>query len=198
YNENYVMPAKPTEADEGILAGIYRFRSAPDERSCRAQLFGSGSILATQVLRAQEMLAANHDVAADVWSVTSYKLLAEEALEAERWSRLHPEEPGRVPFIQRALDGAEGPVIAAGDWLKAVPGQIARLVPGIFVPLGTDGFGRSDTRGNLRRHFEVDAEHIVVATLWALAQSGDVKPEAVSEAIERYGIDPERADPRTS
>ncbi|MGH2703872.1 MAG: pyruvate dehydrogenase (acetyl-transferring), homodimeric type [Actinomycetota bacterium] len=198
YNENYVMPAKPEQVEEGILSGMYRFRPSPDERTHRAQLFGSGSILATQVLRAQELLAEHHDVAADVWSVTSYKLLREEALEAERWNRLHPDQPARSSYVERALNGSEGPVIAASDWIKAVPDQIARWVRRIYVPLGTDGFGRSDTRANLRRHFEIDAEHIVVATLSALAQSGDVKPEAVSEAIAAYGIDPERADPRVS
>ncbi|MGH2732208.1 MAG: pyruvate dehydrogenase (acetyl-transferring), homodimeric type [Actinomycetota bacterium] len=195
YNENYVMPAKPFEVDKGILEGMYLFKPATGERKHRAQLFGSGSILATQVLRAQQLLADRHDVAADVWSVTSYKLLREEALDAERWSRLHPEAAPRVSFVEKALEGAEGPVIAASDWMKAVPDQIARNVSNLYVPLGTDGFGRSDTRENLRRHFEVDAEHIVVATLWALARSGDVKPEAVSEAIEHYGIDPERINP---
>jgi len=147
------------------------------------------------VLRAQELLAANHDVAADVWSVTSYKLLREEGLEVERWNRLHPGEPAKVPYVTGALEASEGPVIAASDWVKAVPDMIGRFVPGHYVVLGTDGFGRSDTREHLRRHFEVDAEHIVVATLAALAQSGDVKPEAVAEAIERYGIDADRANP---
>jgi len=205
YNENYVMPAKPPhldDADEGILAGIYRFRCAPEAigeraKACkhRAQLFGSGSILGSQVLRAQELLA-DHDVAADVWSVTSYKALVEDALEAERWNRLHPAEPRRVPYVQAAVNGSEGPIVAATDWMKAVPNQIRPWIRSTFVALGTDGYGRSDTRENLRRHFEVDAEHIVVATLSALAEWGDVKPEAVSEAIARYGIDPDRCDPR--
>jgi pyruvate dehydrogenase E1 component len=197
YNENYVMPAKPADCEAGILAGIYKVRAAPEERKHRAQLLGSGSILATQVLRAQQMLAADHDVAADVWSVTSYKLLREDGLEVERWNRLHPAEAARVPYVTRALEGAEGPVIAASDWVKAVPDLIGRFVPGHFEVLGTDGFGRSDTRENLRRHFEIDAEHIVVATLYALAAAGDVKPEAVAEAIERYGIDTERPNPQT-
>jgi pyruvate dehydrogenase E1 component len=200
YNENYVMPAKPPGVDEGILRGIYRLRPASEvvegERRHRAQLFGSGSILATQVLQAQELLAAHHDVAADVWSVTSYKLLAEDALEAERWNRLHPEEPRRVPYVTSAVNGSEGPVVAATDWVKAVPGQIRPWIRQAFVPLGTDGYGRSDTREALRRHFEVDAGHIVVATLSALADWGEVKPEAVTEAIARYGIDPQRCDPR--
>ncbi len=205
YNENYVMPAKPAGSDPGILAGMYLLRAAPaptaekgdGEPRHRAQLLGSGSILATQVLRAQELLAKDHDVAADVWSVTSYKLLREDGLDAERWNRLHPTEPPRVPYVTAKLEGAEGPVVAASDWVKAVPDLIGRFVHAPYVALGTDGFGRSDTRENLRRHFEVDAEHIVVATLHALAASGDVKPEVVAEAIERYGIDPDRASPQT-
>jgi pyruvate dehydrogenase E1 component len=197
YNENYVMPAKPAGCEEGILTGLYRLAAAPAQRRHRAQLFGSGSILATQVLPAQALLAEHHDVAADVWSVTSYKQLREDGLKAERWNRLHPGEPPRVPFVTAALEGAEGPVVAASDWVKAVPDMIARFVPGRYEVLGTDGFGRSDTRENLRRHFEVDAEHIVVATLSALAAAGDVKPEAVAEAIGRYGIDPARPDPLT-
>ena len=195
YNENYVMPAKPEGCDEGILAGMYLVRPAPEARTHRAQLLGSGSVLPTQVLRAQELLAADHDVAADVWSVTSYKLLREDGLDAERWNRLHPTEPPRVPFVTRALEGAEGPVVAASDWVKAVPDLIGRFVPAPYVVLGTDGFGRSDTRAKLRRHFEVDAGHIVVAALSALAASGDVKPEAVAGAIERYEIDPDRPNP---
>ncbi|HEY2667648.1 MAG TPA: pyruvate dehydrogenase (acetyl-transferring), homodimeric type [Actinomycetota bacterium] len=195
YNENYVMPAKPEGCDEGILAGMYLVKPAPEARTHRAQLLGSGSILPTQVLKAQELLAADHDVAADAWSVTSYKLLREDGLDAERWNRLHPTEPPRVPFVTRALEGAEGPVVAASDWVKAVPDLIGRFVPAPYVVLGTDGYGRSDTRANLRRHFEVDAEHIVVATLSALAASGDVKPEVVAEAIKRYGIDADRPNP---
>ncbi|HWD72940.1 MAG TPA: pyruvate dehydrogenase (acetyl-transferring), homodimeric type, partial [Actinomycetota bacterium] len=195
YNENYVMPAKPEGCDEGILAGMYLVKPAPEARTHRAQLLGSGSILPTQVLKAQELLAADHDVAADVWSVTSYKLLREDGLDAERWNRLHPTQPPRVPFVTRALEGAEGPVVAASDWVKAVPDLIGRFVPAPYVVLGTDGYGRSDTRANLRRHFEVDAGHIVVATLSALAASGDVKPEAVAEAIGRYDIDADRPNP---
>ncbi|HEX2258998.1 MAG TPA: pyruvate dehydrogenase (acetyl-transferring), homodimeric type [Actinomycetota bacterium] len=195
YNENYVMPAKPEGVDEGILKGLYRFRPAGREAKHRAQLIGSGPILATQVLRAQQMLQDEHDVAADVWSGTSYKLLRENALGTERRNRLNPDKPPEQSYIETSLNGSEGPVVAATDWIKAVPDQIARWVRGPYVSLGTDGFGRSDTRGNLRRHFEVDAEHIVVATLGALAQAGEVKPEAVLTAIEKYGIDAERPDP---
>jgi pyruvate dehydrogenase E1 component len=196
YNENYIQLPKPKGSDEGILKGMYQLKPGPKKGKYRARLFGSGTILATQVLRAQEMLAAEWDTSADVWSVTSYKLLREEALDTERWNRLHPEEPERVPYIQEALNSSEGPVVAASDWIKAVPDQISRWIPAPFVPLGTDGFGRSDTRENLRRFFEVDAEHIVVATLSALARAGDLKPEKVTEAIEKYGINAESPSPR--
>jgi len=196
YNENYVMPAKPSGVDEGILKGLYLFRKANEDRKHRAQLVGSGSILATEVLKAQKMLAADHDVAADVWSATSYKLLREDATLTERWNRLNPLEAARSPHVQEAFNGAEGPVIAVSDWMKSVPDQVGRWIPGLFVPLGTDGYGRSDTREDLRSHFEIDARSIVVTTLSALAQSGELKAEAVQAAIENYGLDPEKIDPR--
>ena len=148
-----------------------------------------------QVLRAQEMLAEEHDVAADVWSAPSYQQLRVDGLEAERWNRLHPGDERRRPYVTGILDGKDGPVIAVSDSIKAVPDQIARWVPQPFVPLGTDGFGRSDSREALRRHFEVDPQHIVVATLAALAEFGDYKPEKVADAIKKYKLDPERVDP---
>ena len=197
YNEAYPQPSKPSDSDDGILKGLYLYRPATEERRRRAQLFGSGSIM-MQVLRAQELLAEHHDVAADVWSATSYQQLRVEALEIERWNRLHPEEAARQPYVTSALESKEGPVIATSDSIKATPDQIARWVPSRFVPLGTDGFGRSDSREHLRRHFEIDAEHIVVAVLSTLAQSGDAKPEEVSEAIKRYEIDPDRPSPYSS
>ncbi|MBW3588451.1 MAG: pyruvate dehydrogenase (acetyl-transferring), homodimeric type [Actinobacteria bacterium] len=196
YNENYVQLPKPEGSDEGILKGIYRLSSGPDGKKHRVQLLGSGTILATEVMRAQAMLAEDWDVSADVWSVTSYKALREEAMETERWNRLHPEEPERTPFLKEAMNGSDGPVIAASDWIKAVPDQISRWIPGPFTALGTDGFGRSDTRESLRRFFEIDAEHIVVAALSALARAGEAKPERVTEAIEKYEIGTDRPDPR--
>ncbi|MDQ3645796.1 MAG: pyruvate dehydrogenase (acetyl-transferring), homodimeric type, partial [Actinomycetota bacterium] len=194
YNENYPMPPMQTGVEEGILKGLYLFRQASADKTYRAQILGSGAIM-QQALRAQELLAENHDVAAYVWSATSYNQLRADALEVDRWNRLHPEEPPRQPYVTRALEATEGPVIAVSDSMIAVPDQVARWVPKPFLPLGTDGFGRSDSREALRRHFEVDAENVVVATLAALARSGDVKPEVVSEAIARYGIDPDRAAP---
>jgi pyruvate dehydrogenase E1 component len=197
YNEPYPQPAMPEGIEEGIVKGLYPFQQAPGERTHRAQILGSGSIL-QQALRAQEMLAADHDVAADVWSATSFQQLRLDALETERWNRFHPEEPRRQPFVSSVLEGGEGPVVGVTDSIKAVPDQIARWVRAPFVPLGTDGFGRSDTREALRRFFEVDAESIVVATLAALAEFGDLKPEVVTEAIKRYELDPERASAYSS
>jgi pyruvate dehydrogenase E1 component len=146
-------------------------------------------------LKAQELLAEFHDVAADVWSATSYQQLRFDALEAERWNRLHPEEAARTPFVTKQLEGADGVVIAVSDSIKAVPDQISRWVPQPFLPLGTDGFGRSDTRVALRRFFEVDAEHTVVATLSELARTGELKPEVVTEAIKKYDLDTEAPSP---
>ncbi|HEX2031890.1 MAG TPA: pyruvate dehydrogenase (acetyl-transferring), homodimeric type [Actinomycetota bacterium] len=194
YNDPYPQPPKPDGVEEDVLQGIYRFQPAPEERSHRVQLFGSGPMMQS-ALRAQDLLAEHHDVAADVWSVTSYQQLRFEALDVERWNRLHPGEAKRTPFVARQLEGAEGPVIAVTDSMKTVPDQVGRWVPQPFVPLGTDGFGRSDTREALRRFFEVDAEHVAVAALSALADLGEVKPEAVDEAIKRYEIDPDRPAP---
>jgi pyruvate dehydrogenase E1 component len=195
YNQDYPMPPMPSDAEEGILRGIYLYRAAVTQAKCRAQLFGSGPIL-LQALRAQEILAERFDVAADVWSVTSYQQLRNEALGVERWNRLHPTEPARVPYVTQMLDAKPGPVIAACDFMKTVPDMVARWIPQAFIPLGTDGFGRSDTREALRRHFEIDAEHIVVAALAALASEGQVKRGVVAKAIQELGIDPEKPEPR--
>ncbi len=195
YNENYAMPPMPDGVEEGILRGLYLYRRAPGERTHRAQLLGSGTALRNAVL-AQQLLFEEHDVAADVWSAPSYKLLREDALSVERRNRLHPTERPRTPYVTEQLRPTEGPVVAVTDYMKMVPDQIARFAPQPFVALGTDGYGFSDTREALRRHFEVDAAHIVVATLNALAMQGDVKGEVVAEAIRRYGIDTEAIDPR--
>jgi pyruvate dehydrogenase E1 component len=149
-----------------------------------------------QALEAQQMLAEHHDVAADVWSVTGWKQLRDDAIDCERWNRLHPTEAPRAPFVTQQLENAEGPVIAVSDWVKAVPDSISRFVPQPYVVLGTDGYGFSDTRASLRRHFEVDAAHITVAVLDGLAQSDDVKGEAVEEALRRYEIAPDGPSPR--
>jgi len=188
YNENYQQPPKPEGVDDGILRGLYLYRPASaGAAGPRVQLFGSGPIL-LQALRAQEILAADFGVAADVWSATSYPQLRDEALAVEQWNRLHPGEPERAPYVTRQLAGREGPVIAASDYMKAVPDMIARWVPQPFVPLGTDGFGRSDTREALRRYFQIDAESIAVAALSALARLGKLPAAKAQEAMAKFGI----------
>jgi pyruvate dehydrogenase E1 component len=195
YNENYPMPPMPEGVEDGIRRGIYRFATAPEGPANRATILFSGAAQGA-AREAQQLLAEHHDVGAELWSVTSYKSLREDALEVERWNRLHPGETPRTPHVTTVLSEAEGPFVAVTDYMKIVPEQVARWVPGPFTPLGTDGFGRSDTRAALRRHFEVDAAHIVVAVLQALAATGDVKPEAVADAIARYDIDADAIDPR--
>jgi pyruvate dehydrogenase E1 component len=197
YNENYSMPALPERegVEDGIVRGLYRYREAPGERAHRAQILASGTAMLA-ALEAQQLLFEVHDVAADVWSATSYKLLREDALAAERWNRLHPTDKPRVPFVTEQLGAADGPVIAVSDFVKAVPDVVGRFVPQPFVPLGTDGYGFSDTRPALRRHFEVDAAHVAVAVLDGLAVLDDVKAETVAEAITRYELDVDAPDPR--
>jgi pyruvate dehydrogenase E1 component len=195
YNENYAQPAMPPDVEEGIVKGLYRFREgASGNGAKRAQILASG-IMVPQALHAQELLAGTFDVSASVWSATSFQQLRADALEAERWNRLHPAEPRREPYVVQALGSHEGPVVAVTDSMRAVPDQISRWVHQPFVSLGTDGFGRSDRRDSLRRLFEIDAEHIAVAVLAQLADMGEVKPEAVADAIQRFGIDPDRAAP---
>ncbi|MEX0946214.1 MAG: pyruvate dehydrogenase (acetyl-transferring), homodimeric type [Acidimicrobiia bacterium] len=195
YNENYVQPPRPEGAEEGILSGIYRWASAPAGTLMRAAILFSGTAnLAARV--AQADLAEHYGVGAELWSVTSYQKLRDEAVDAERWNRLHPGEPARVPRVSRELRGAGGPVVAVTDFMKLVPDQIGRWVPGTFVILGTDGFGRSDGRANLRRFFEIDAGHVVLAVLSALVREGKLGPQAVADAISRYGIDPEAPNSR--
>ncbi|HEU5302340.1 MAG TPA: pyruvate dehydrogenase (acetyl-transferring), homodimeric type [Acidimicrobiia bacterium] len=201
YNENYPMPAMPDAAlegvdvEDGIIRGLYRYQVGPPATH-RAQILASGTAMRA-ALDAQTVLAEEFDVSADVWSATSYKLLREDALSVERWNRLHPTEAPRVSYVAERLAVTEGPVVAVTDFMKSVPDQIARFVPAPFVPLGTDGYGFSDTRLALRRHFEVDAAHVVVATLDSLARTGDLKAEVVDGAIRRFDIDSERPDPRT-
>jgi len=144
------------------------------------------------------VLAEHHDVAAELWSVTSYKALREDALAAVRWNRLHPSDLARTPYVTQVLSDSEGPFVAVTDFMKAIPDQVSRWVRQPFVPLGTDGFGRSDTREALRRFFEIDAPHVVVAVLSALCEQGRVGPEVVAEAIAAHGIDADRVDPRAN
>ncbi|HEV3402407.1 MAG TPA: pyruvate dehydrogenase (acetyl-transferring), homodimeric type, partial [Acidimicrobiales bacterium] len=194
YNENYPMPPMPQGAEEGIRRGIYRFAEAPSEGGRRATILFSGTAQGA-AREAQKLLAERHDVAAELWSATSYKALREDALSVERWNRLHPTETARTAYITEALSSAEGPVVAVTDFMKAVPDQVARWVPAPFSVLGTDGYGRSDTRAKLRGHFETSAPHVVVAVLAALADADEAKPEEVADAIAAYELDPEAPDP---
>jgi pyruvate dehydrogenase E1 component len=195
YNENYVQPARPGDVDDGIVRGLYRFADHPEGGSHRATILFSGPAHAA-ARQAQQDLLEHYDVAADLWSATSYKRLREEAMEVERWNRLHPGEPARVPFVTEALGREGGPVVAVSDYVKMVPDQIGRWVPRRFLTLGTDGFGRSDTREALRRFFEVDTGHVVTSTLSGLAADGSIKADVVQDAFHRYEIDTESADPR--
>ncbi len=194
YNENWAMPPKPDGVEEGVLRGLYLFRAA-ERGSRRVQLLGSGSIL-HQALRAQELLAERYDVAADVWSVPSFQQLRNDALSAERWNRLHPEAEARVPYVVQLLGQTAGPIIAATDYLKALPEMVARWIDRPFTVLGTDGFGRSDTREALRMHFEVSPEQIAYAALHGLCLTGTADRKELVRAIGELGIDPDRTDPR--
>ena len=197
YNEMYPMPAMPAGVEEGIRRGAYKFAPAPAPKGQpRVHLFGSGPIL-REAVKAQQLLA-ERGVGADVWSVTSYSELRRDALAAERWNTLHPGEPERVPYLTQILADEPWPVIAASDYMRAVADQVARFVPAGLYPLGTDGFGRSDTREALRRFFEVDAAAITVAALAQLAKRGAVDAAVVRQAIDALGVDPEQRNPATA
>jgi pyruvate dehydrogenase E1 component len=194
YNENYEMPPMPEGVEEGILRGLYKFRKGAEGLPVKSQIFGSGPLL-REALRAQSILAEKYGVSADVWSATSYKRLRNEAVNARRWNMLHPESPRRKSYVETVLENEKGPFVAVSDHVRAVPEQIAPWVPGGLLTLGTDGYGRSDTRVGLRRFFEVDAETTAVAVLYALAESGKVKSSAVTQAIGDLGVDPEKMFP---
>ncbi|MFA6600922.1 MAG: pyruvate dehydrogenase (acetyl-transferring), homodimeric type [Candidatus Omnitrophota bacterium] len=194
YNENYEMPPMPAGCEDGILQGLYRFRSGPDGLKHRAHIFGSGPIL-REALRAQAILAEKFGVSADVWSATSYKRLRCDALNAQRWNLLHPDQTPRECYLEALLKKEQGPFVAVSDNVRMVPEQILPWVPGGMTVLGTDGFGRSDTRAHLRRFFEVDAEMTVIAVLDALARKGAMARGEVSRAILELGVDPEKAFP---
>jgi pyruvate dehydrogenase E1 component len=197
-NENYDMPAMPANCADGILKGMYRLKDSENKKNrLRAQLFGSGAIL-NEALKAQRILEEKYGVAADVWSITSYRELYRDGHAAERWNRLHPGEPPRVPFVTECVKNAPGVFVAASDYLKALPDAIARWFPRPLHALGTDGFGRSESRAALRDFFEVDARHIAVATLHALAQAGSLKAEVVQKAIQEFEINPQKLDPAIS
>jgi len=197
-NEPYEQLPMPEGSREGILKGMYRFRASDKKKSkAKAQLLGSGAIL-NEVLAAQKILAEQYDVAADVWSVTSYPELYRDGNAAERWNRLHPAEQPRVPYVTQQLGGTEGVIVAASDYVKLLPNGIDRWTPRPVLALGTDGFGRSEGRASLRDFFEVDAKHIVAATLSELARDGKVEASAAKKAIADLGINPEKPNPAIS
>jgi len=196
-NEPLAMPGIPEgkNVKEGILKGLYRFRTSTKKDSkLRAQLFGSGTIM-YEVLKAQQILEEKYGVGADVWSVTSYKQLYRNGNDCDRWNMLHPGEPARIPFVTQSLKDAPGVLVAASDYMKVLPESIARWLPRPLVALGTDGFGRSEGRVALRDFFEVDAKHIVLATLTALAREKQIKLEVLQKAVKELGINPEKANP---
>ena len=218
-NEFYAMPAMPGEEDrgrsksgkgrgnsgvrQGILRGLYRLqesdkpRSGKNKAGARAHLLASGTIL-LQALKAAEMLEERFDVAADVWSATSWKELYMDGIDTERWNRLHPGEERRRCYLEECFDGEEGAAVAATDYLKALPLSVAHWMPLPFSALGTDGYGRSDTRRDQRAFFEVDARHIVLAALDTLARDGSVGAGVVEKALEELEIDPEAPNPVTA
>jgi len=199
-NDNYVHPemAEGDDAkrvEEGIIKGIYKFRSQDvADAKAHVQLFGSGAIL-NSALAAQKLLAEKYQIASDVWSVTSYTQLRREAGDCARWNMLHPTAPAKKSFLENVLEGVQGPFIAASDYVRALPEQLTQWIPGDYFVLGTDGMGRSETREALRRHFEVDAESITIATLSRLCKAGVFTPIDVAKAIEELGFDPEKPNP---
>jgi pyruvate dehydrogenase E1 component len=195
-NENFVHPPMPDGARKGILNGMYQVRQSAGRKQARVQLLGSGTIL-REVLAAAEMLEKEHGVDADVWSVTSFTELRRDGLATDRWNTLHPGEEPRRSCVVRTLEGSRGPVVAATDFMRAYPDMIRAWVPGRYAVLGTDGFGRSDTREELRRFFEVDRKWVAVAALKALADEGAISASKVAKAVKAYGIDPEKPPPWT-
>ena len=195
-NENYAHAEMPVGVEEGIIKGIYSLGKSKAKSKQRVQLMGSGTIL-REIEAAAEMLQDDWGVAADVWSITSANQLRRDGLACERWNMLHPQETPKVPYITEQLQGAEGPFIAATDYMKLYSDQLRPYIPGTFKVLGTDGFGRSDTRAKLRHFFEVNRYFIVIAALSALVEEGTIKADKVSEAIKKYGISPDKLDPTT-
>ena len=198
YNENYAQPPKPDGIDEGIVRGIYRLDAAPDldDAKGRVRLVGSGSIL-QQVLAARDLLAKELGIAAEVYSATSFQQLRHDAVQVERWNRLHPDKSPKVPYVSQVLGPDGGPIVVATDWVRTLPDLVAPWVPDPYIVLGTDGFGRSDTRENLRAHFEIDPPHIAAAALAGLARCGSIDARQAAKSIRALGVDPETSDPLT-
>ncbi|OEY65597.1 pyruvate dehydrogenase (acetyl-transferring), homodimeric type [Marinobacter sp. X15-166B] len=196
-NENYEQPAMPEGVEDGIIQGMYLLESVEakgKKKAHRVQLLGSGAIL-NEVRAAAQMLKDDFGIASDVWSVTSFSELGRDGLHVERWNRLHPDDKPRQAYITRCLDGQKGPVISATDYMKLYSEQVRAFVPGTYLTLGTDGYGRSDTRETLRSHFEVDRYHVTVTALTGLVRDGEIKEDVVLEAMRKYGIDRNKTNP---
>ncbi|HEY2328476.1 MAG TPA: pyruvate dehydrogenase (acetyl-transferring), homodimeric type [Verrucomicrobiae bacterium] len=195
YNENHAMPAMPEGVEDGILKGLYKFKSGYEGGKIKAHILGSGAIMQS-ALKAQMILAENYGVSADVWSATSYKLLRTDAIRCQRWNMMHPTLPAKKSYVENLLAKESGAFVSVSDNIRTVADQIAPWVPGGLFALGTDGFGRSDTRGRLRRFFGVDAESTVIGTLYALAEKKLIDRKVVAQAIKDLGVDPEMVQPQ--
>ncbi|MCO5214511.1 MAG: pyruvate dehydrogenase (acetyl-transferring), homodimeric type, partial [Caldilinea sp.] len=195
-NENYPHPGLPEGAEAGIVKGMYLLQDDGASSRPRVQLFGCGAIL-REVMAAAELLKEDFKIDADVWSVTSFNELRREGMSTERWNLLHPSQPRRKSYVESCLEKHAGPVIASSDYMRAFAEQVRAYIPRRYITLGTDGFGRSDYRVQLRRFFEVNRYYVAVAALKALADEGQIKAEQVEEAIKNYGLDTERPDPWT-
>ncbi|MBW8885515.1 MAG: pyruvate dehydrogenase (acetyl-transferring), homodimeric type, partial [Planctomycetia bacterium] len=194
-NENYVHTAMPPGVEEGVVRGMYKLKSTElTGAAAKVNLFGSGAIL-RHVLLAQELLAERYKIASNVWSVTSYTQLRRDAQACEHWNVLHPSQSPKRSYVEQSLTGESGVFVAASDYVRALPEQISRWVPGDYYALGTDGLGRSETREALRRHFEVDAESIALATLYRLHKQGKFDAAFVAKAIRNLGVNPDKIDP---
>ena len=198
YNENYPMPPMPEGAKQGILKGMYQFKKSHlKDTKLHAQLLGSGPIM-NEVLKAQGILHEKYGVAANVWSVTSYKELRRDGLDTERWNLLHPGEAPKIPYVTHCFQEEKGVYVAASDYMKVLPDSISRWVPGTLTSLGTDGYGRSESRPQLRNFFEVDARYITLAVLNALARRKEISADVVRKAMKEMDINPEKSNPVTS
>ena len=194
-NENYYHPDMPEGSEEGIIKGIYKLKGSTVKKpKLKVQLLGSGTIL-REVEAAAELLKSDHKVEADIWSATSINQLYRDGMECDRWNLLHPEESPRSAYVSQQLNAQSTPVICATDYIKAYGEQLRPYIDGRYVVLGTDGYGRSDTRAKLREHFEVDRYYVTVAALKALSDEGKIAASVVSKAIADYGLDAEKISP---
>jgi pyruvate dehydrogenase E1 component len=197
-NENYEMPPMPEGVEDGIIQGIYKLSTVePEKGKQKVNLFGSGAILRC-ALDAQKLLAERFGIGSNVWSVTSYSQLGREAAAAARWNALHPTEKPRRSYVEQVLEGEQGVFVSASDYVRALAEQLRPYIPGDYCTLGCDGMGRSETREALRRHFEVDAECIAIATLYRLHRQGELEAKVVAKAIKELGVDANKPDPFTA